>query len=100
VVGHFSTYAAARSEEAQQKGHNLTKIDRDWISVTINAGLKELIRASLPQDQDLVEFLRKELKLTEHCYRSTACLHNMHAACRVDCKYCGVPCVCCCHKGA
>lgn len=31
IVGHFSAYLAARSEAAQQKGHNLTEMDRSWL---------------------------------------------------------------------
>jgi hypothetical protein len=39
VIGHFTAYIAARSEEAQQKGHNLTKADRDWISAHLALAL-------------------------------------------------------------
>lgn len=31
IVGHFSAYLAAHSEAAQEKGHNLTKLDKEWI---------------------------------------------------------------------
>lgn len=32
IVGHFSAYIAARSEAAQLKGHNLTEMDRKWLT--------------------------------------------------------------------
>lgn len=31
-------------------------------------------------------------------YFSTACQHNEHALCRLECKFCGEPCKCHCHK--
>lgn len=31
IVGHFSAYIAGRAELAQQKGHNLTEADRQWL---------------------------------------------------------------------
>ena len=33
-----------------------------------------------------------------HAYRSTACLHNWHEACRKYCKWCEEPCRCDCHQ--
>lgn len=35
VIGHFTAYIAARGEESQQKGHNLTEADRAWISAQL-----------------------------------------------------------------
>lgn len=31
IASHFAAYIAARSEQTQKEGHNLTKADRDWI---------------------------------------------------------------------
>lgn len=31
IIGHFGAYIAARAEVAQQKGHNLTELDRKWL---------------------------------------------------------------------
>jgi hypothetical protein len=39
IVGHFSAYIAARSEAAQQKGHNLTEQDRAWVIDIITSRL-------------------------------------------------------------
>ena len=32
-------------------------------------------------------------------YISTACHHEQHEKCRLDCKFCDAPCRCTCHKG-
>ena len=34
----------------------------------------------------------------QHRYLSTYCLHGNHAACRLTCKTCRVPCICSCHE--
>jgi hypothetical protein len=34
-----------------------------------------------------------------HNYISTACYHDLHAKCRLDCKWCEEKCDCYCHYG-
>lgn len=34
----------------------------------------------------------------DHDYLSTACLHELHERCRMNCKFCGVGCKCPCHE--
>lgn len=34
---------------------------------------------------------------SDHEYTSTACVHDLHAACRVTCKFCAALCRCGCH---
>ncbi len=36
--------------------------------------------------------------LDHHEYTSTACQHNLHARCRVSCKFCWSKCECSCHE--
>src|SRR6266850_1099515 len=36
--------------------------------------------------------------LPTHSYLSTACQHDLHAQCRQTCKFCGVYCLCPCHR--
>lgn len=33
-----------------------------------------------------------------HDYLSTACFHNVHGECRLECKFCAAPCRCSCHR--
>lgn len=40
IVGHFSAYLAARSEVAQEKGYNLTELDKEWLEHTIISQLR------------------------------------------------------------
>lgn len=40
IVGHFSAYIAGRAELAQQKGYNLTEMDKAWIITTITSQLR------------------------------------------------------------
>lgn len=35
---HFSAYIAARAELAQQTGHNLTELDRQWLRELLKGG--------------------------------------------------------------
>lgn len=36
VASHFAAYIAARFEEQQQQGHNLTEADRAWIQAQLS----------------------------------------------------------------
>jgi hypothetical protein len=33
----------------------------------------------------------------KHGYLSTACFHGLCGECRLECKFCGTPCLCQCH---
>ena len=35
--------------------------------------------------------------MTEHDYIATACIHDHHEMCRLECKYCATACRCACH---
>lgn len=48
IVGHFSAYIAARSERAQQEGHNLTEADKKWIKELVEKSMKENITITQP----------------------------------------------------
>lgn len=43
------------------------------------------------------EMAARDLSKDKHPYISTACIHAIHAACRLKCKFCGSPCQCACH---
>lgn len=53
-------------------------------------------RFRLDAAADLAEALIREIDAKPHAYLSTACLHGLHARCRLTCKFCGVMCSCGC----
>lgn len=38
--------------------------------------------------------------LAQRHYLSTACFHDLHSSCRLQCKYCDTKCSCSCHVKA
>jgi hypothetical protein len=56
----------------------------------IDAALAEARRDTM---SELLPVERRGL----HPYTSTACMHGLHARCRLSCKFCGAPCMCECH---
>lgn len=40
---------------------------------------------------------RGDIPRDKHPYTSTACMHALHASCRLRCKFCSAPCQCACH---
>lgn len=53
-------------------------------------------RFRLDAAAQLAEALIKEIDAHPHVYLSTACLHELHARCRLTCKFCGIACSCEC----
>lgn len=76
ILGVLGYYALVKPRQEEQ--------DREM------RALRERIEETLKQIDDLLE--------DDH-YTSTACWHDLHKICRLECKHCGEPCKCECHEG-
>lgn len=47
---------------------------------------------------EIDELVRQRNETRRHVYVSTACQHELHATCRLTCKFCAAPCRCDCHE--
>jgi len=54
--------------------------------------------AGMPFDPTPFEHVGEWPKGAKGCYLSTACLHDEHESCRLNCKFCVAFCSCGCHR--
>lgn len=62
--------------------------------------LLSAMRRCVEEDPDLVYaelWANATHNPQDHVYTSTACQHDRHGECRLQCKFCEVPCDCFCH---
>lgn len=82
----------------------MTESDYSQVEIERLRAVEEAARAYVDSDPPRPEWRALVVALADvepgdHDYTSTACVHELHAACRITCKFCTAACRCECHNG-